>query len=110
TVWATGTLSSIPVVIGTSLATLLGAVGVSSVTSVRAPYPVPRPGDSAFQQPVVAGSQGIGVQATSLFFTAVVASPALLTAMLWMLGIAGPWNWLCLLFGIVIGLAVVILG
>ena len=110
TVWARGDLDAIPVVLGVNLAILLGAVGVSSVVSVRSPYPAPRPGDGAFQQPVVGGTHGAGAQATSVLVILGVATPSVLTALLWLLEVPGPWAWLTLVFGAGLGAAALVLG
>lgn len=108
-VWAHGDLAVTPIVVGTGLAVLLGAVGVSSTASVRSPYPAPRPGDGAFQQPENVANGG-DAQAASLLLTILIAAPAFAAGALWLLGWSGPWNWVSLGAGVVCGLAAVVLG
>ncbi len=110
TVWARGEIAALPVVLGVNLAILFGAVGVSSGVSVRSPYPAPRPGDGAFQQPVVGGTQGVGAQATSLSLILGVATPSVVAALLWLLEVPGPWAWLSFAFGVGLGGAALVLG
>lgn len=110
TVWAHGDIAIAPLVVGLNLVVFLGAVGVASVASVRSPYPAPRPGDSAFQQPVVAGVTGVGAQAGSLLMILLQASPVFIVLALHLLGVPGQWSWLGLVLGAGIGVGTLVVG
>ena len=69
TAWAFGDADVMPIVLGVGVATLFGAVGISSAESARSPYPAPRPGDAAFQQPELIGSTGALAQVGSLLLS-----------------------------------------
>lgn len=109
TVWLHRDLQITPVVLGVGIALLLGGVGVSSAVSVRWPYPAPRPGDSAFQQPELAGT-GVGPQAASLLLSIFVAAPAIAAAVAWLMGVPGPWNWVALGAGLLAGAGAFVAG
>lgn len=110
TAWAYGDADVMPIVIGVATGVLLGSVGVSSAVSARWPYPAPRPGDAAFQQPELVGPAGAWAQAGSLMFSILAASPAIVLAVPWLLQIPGPWNWASLVVGVLVGAAVLVLG
>lgn len=99
-----------PVVIGVSLALLLGGVGVASGISAALPYPVARPGDPAFQQPQVQGGSGSGAQALALLATLLVGAPAIFAGVMWLIDDGIPWNWIALLVGIWAGLIALFIG
>ena len=67
--------SIMPELAATAACLLLAGLGWSSMTSVLAPYPVARPGDSPFQQPQRAGA-GMG-HAIALLGTLAVSAPVL---------------------------------
>jgi ABC-2 type transport system permease protein len=108
--WASGDWSIAPALLGVCIALLLGGVGVSSAFSARFAYPATRPGDSAFQQPQVSGNTGGGTQAGSFLLTIVVAAPAIGALVLSLLMPGYPWNWIALLFGVVAGIAALLIG
>ncbi|WP_292834453.1 hypothetical protein [Microbacterium sp.] len=57
-----GQWATLPAMVGVCASLFLSGLGLSSVASAVAPYPVSRPGDSAFQQPQRTGgmlSQGV---------------------------------------------------
>jgi ABC-2 type transport system permease protein len=110
TSWAHGDWMIAPAVFGVSSALLLGGIGVSSLISARFPYPATRPGDAPFQQPLVEGSTGADTQAGSLFLILLVAGPAITATVFFVMGVAGPWNWIALAAGLVAGLAVLAIG
>ena len=110
TVWGFGDLRVLPAVLGVAVALLLGGVGVSSAVSTRFPYPAPRPGDAAFHHPEVSGAtSGGGAQAFSFVLTILVAAPAIAATVFWLM-VGGPWNWIALLAGVVLGLIVLAIG
>jgi ABC-2 type transport system permease protein len=110
TAWAGGDWSIAPALLGVCIALLLGGVGVASGFSARLPYPATRPGDSAFQQPQVAGNSGGGTQAGSFLLTIVVAGPAIAALVLWLIVPGYPWNWIALLVGLQAGLIALFIG
>lgn len=74
----------LPALVGVAAALFLSGLGLSSVSSVVAPYPVSQPGDSPFQQPQRSGSSGVVAQALVLLGAIAAAAPAL-----W-------WSWLAI--------------
>ncbi len=108
--WGYGNLEVMPAILGVCLALLLGGLGVSSGLSARFPYAAPRPGDPAFQQPQVQGSTGAGAQALAIVCTLVVAAPATVLGILWLMQPAGAWNWIALLVGVQAGLIALFIG
>jgi ABC-2 type transport system permease protein len=74
----------LPALVGVAGALFLSGLGLSSISSVVAPYPASQPGDSAFQQPQRSGSTGFVAQAVVLLGAIAAAAPAL-----W-------WSWLAL--------------
>lgn len=110
TVWAHGDLAVLPAVLGVSVAVLLGGLGVSSLISARFPYPATRPGDAPFQQPQVPGASGSGIQFWSIVLILLVAAPAVAAEVFFLLGVAGPWNWIALVVGVVAGAFMLMLG
>jgi ABC-2 type transport system permease protein len=108
--WAHGDWRITSAMLGVCTALLLGGVGVSSLISARFPYPATRPGDAPFQQPQVPGASGSGIQFWSIVLILLVASPAIAASVLFLLGFAGPWNWIALVVGVVAGALVLLLG
>lgn len=72
-----GRWAVLPALAGVTVCLFLSGLGLSSIASTLAPYPVSRPGDSPFQQPQNAGSGGVIAQAVVLLMTLVVSAPAL---------------------------------
>ena len=68
-----------PALVGVSANLFLAGLGLSSISSVVAPYAVSRPGDSPFQQPQRAGS-GVGAQSLVLLGMIAVSTPTILLA------------------------------
>lgn len=77
-VWLHGDPAILPAMIGVCASLFLCGLGLSSVSSAAAPYPVPRPGDSPFRQPQRTGgglAQGlvlvgaIALSAPALWFS-----------------------------------------
>ncbi len=73
---AHGRWAIFPAMVGVCAALFLGGLGLSSVSSVVAPYAVSRPGDSPFQQPQRTGSGGVLAQGAVMLGALVTASPA----------------------------------
>ena len=74
----------LPAMVGVCAALFLCGLGLSSISSVTAPYPVSRPGDSPFQQPQRSGAGGGVAQGLVLLGTIALSAPTL-----W-------WAWLAL--------------
>ncbi|MGB4777845.1 hypothetical protein [Microbacterium sp.] len=101
-----GRWAMLPAMAGVCASLFLTGLGLSSVASVVAPYPVSRPGDSPFQQPQRTGgglSQGVVLVAAI-----VLSLPSLWWAWL-ALTVDAEWSWLALWGGAGIG-AVVLVG
>jgi ABC-2 type transport system permease protein len=79
-----GRWAVLPALAGVTASLFLAGLGLSSISSVAAPYPVTRPGDSPFQQPQRTGSGGVAAQALVMLGALVLSAPAL-----W-------WGWLTL--------------
>jgi ABC-2 type transport system permease protein len=109
TAWGYGDPEIVPALLGVCLALLLGGLGVSSVSSALFPYPAPRPGDSASQQPQIAGGAGGVAQGFSVLAILLVATPALVSSGIWFAE-GGAWNWIALLIGAVSGVLILVLG
>jgi len=109
TAWGHGDPEIAPALLGVCLALLLGGLGVSSVSSARFPYPAPRPGDSASQQPQIASGAGGVTQGFTVLVILLIATPALVSSGLWFAE-GGSWNWIALLIGAVSGVLVLVLG
>lgn len=100
----------VPALFGVTAALLLGGLGVSSLLSVRFPYPATRPGDAPFQQPQVPGASGADAQVGSILLILLVAAPATTAMVLHLAGVAGPWTWVALVAGLVAGLGMLLIG
>lgn len=72
-----GRWALVPAFVGVAAALFLGGLGLSSVASVLAPYPVSRPGDSPFRQPQRTGSAGVVAQTAVMFGAVLLAAPTL---------------------------------
>jgi ABC-2 type transport system permease protein len=79
-----GRWAHLPALVGVTASLFLAALGLSSISSVAAPYAVSRPGDSPFQQPQRTGSAGIAGQSLVMLGALAVSIPTL-----W-------WAWLAL--------------
>lgn len=74
---AHGRWSFAPALVGVCAALFLAGLGLSSISSVAAPYAVSRPGDSPFRQPQRTGSGGVAAQALVMVGALAAAAPAL---------------------------------
>ncbi|MCM3614345.1 hypothetical protein M3672_07800 [Microbacterium enclense] len=73
---AHGRWAVFPATVGVCAALFLGGLGLSSISSVLAPYAVSRPGDSPFQQPQRTGSGGVVAQGLVMLGAMLTALPA----------------------------------
>jgi ABC-2 type transport system permease protein len=104
-----GRWAALPAMVGVCAALFLSGLGLSSIASAVAPYPVSRPGDSPFRQPQRSGSHAGVSQALVLLGSLIVSAPVLWWAWLTIIGrvefsAAALWG------GLVIGLIVLIAG
>jgi ABC-2 type transport system permease protein len=81
---------------------LLSGLGLSFVSSARFPYPVPRPGDSPFQQPNATTGLTAAVQSVTFFAQFLLALPAMLLAVLGLVG-DPVWHLAALVAGLLLG-------
>jgi ABC-2 type transport system permease protein len=94
---------------GVSGSFLLSGLGLSFVSSARFPYPVPRPGDSPFQQPNATTGLTAAVQSVTFFAQFLLALPAVLLAALGLF--SDPlWHLASLAAGLLLGGGVFLLG
>lgn len=75
---AHGRWAILPAMIGVCAALFLAGLGLSSVSSVLAPYAVSRPGDSPFQQPQRTDSGGVVAQGLVMAGAIAAALPSIL--------------------------------
>lgn len=73
----TGRWALLPAFVGAAAALFLSGLGLSSISSVVAPYAVSRPGDSPFKQPQRTGSGGVLSQGLVMFGTVALSAPTL---------------------------------
>jgi ABC-2 type transport system permease protein len=106
--WLYGDWIVLPAIAGVSTSILLGGLGLSSVTSARFPYPVPRPGDSPFSQPQGAGPAGT-IQAFALLIILIIAAPSVTAAILGFT-LGSVWFFIALAVGVGLGLVVLAAG
>ncbi|RKS85326.1 ABC-2 type transport system permease protein [Microbacterium sp. AG790] len=102
-----GRWAMLPAMAGVCASLFLGGLGVSSLTSVIAPYAVSRPGDSPFQQPQRTGG-GLS-QAVVMFGAMLLSVPALWWAWL-ALSVDESWAWTALWGGVGIGAVALLIG
>ncbi|MFD1720193.1 ABC transporter permease [Amnibacterium endophyticum] len=109
-----GVLAGDPVVaaalIGTSGCLFLSGAGLGAVTSALAPYPVPRPGASPFQQPNSAGGAAALVQSALFLGQLVLSAPALVLGLVGVRGGGDGWLWASLVVGLGVGALVLVVG
>ena len=70
----------LPALVGVCAVLFLSGLGLSSISSVVAPYAVSRPGESPFQQPQRTTSRGAVSQGVVMLGVIVAASPVLWSA------------------------------
>ncbi|MFT3799485.1 hypothetical protein [Microbacterium sp.] len=102
-----GRWAIMPAMIGACAALFLCGLGLSSIMSVAAPYPVSRPGESPFQQPQRTG--GGLAQAVVLIGAVALSAPALWWAWL-SLADETQWAWAAMWGGLGIGVVVLAVG
>lgn len=105
-----GRVSDLPALLGLSLAVLLSATGVVSVSSARIVVPVARAGRHPFSAPAGAATTSLlasyavtGVTAVTLLPTVGLTIAALITGLPWL-------GWLAAIVGVTLGIAVLLGG
>ena len=99
----------LPAMVGVCAALFFAGLGLSSVSSVVAPYAVSRPGESPFQQPQRTGSSGAVSQSLVILGAVVASLPALWCAWIALtddIDAAMPALWA----GLAAGLGVLVIG
>ncbi len=104
-----GDWSMLPSLIGVSGCVLLCGLGLSSIMSVRFPYPTVRPGDSPFTQPQSSATAATWMQSLTVLAIIALVTPSVILAFLG-LEFGALWHFASLGAGIVIGLAVLVIG
>ena len=104
-----GDWSMLPSLIGVSGCVLLCGLGLSSVMSVRFPYPTVRPGDSPFAQPQSSATAATWMQSLTVLAIVALVMPSVILAFLGF-EFGALWHFGSLAAGIVIGLAVLVIG
>lgn len=66
-----------PALVGVCVSLFLCGLGLSSIASAAAPYPVSRPGDSPFRQPQRTGGAGMWAQTLVMVGAVVLSAPTL---------------------------------
>lgn len=102
-----GRWAVLPAMVGVCASLFLCGLGLSSISSALAPYPVSRPGDSPFQQPQRTG--GGLAQGIVLIGAIILSLPALYWSWL-TLTTDVAYAWTAMWGGIAIGLAVLLIG
>ncbi|MFS0867166.1 hypothetical protein AB3M83_07500 [Microbacterium sp. 179-B 1A2 NHS] len=106
-VWAHDRWDVLPAMIGVCASLFASGLGLSSISSAVAPYPVSRPGDGPFEQPQRTG--GGMAQSLVLLGAVLLSAPTLWWAWLTLTRDA-QYAWTALWGGVAIGLAVLIAG
>lgn len=104
-----GDWSALPSMIGVSSCILFVGLGLSSFMSARFPYPAVRPDDSPFSQPQAGGNSAGLIQGLSFFGILVLALPSIVAAFFG-LALGGPWHWVSLAAGLVVGIPALLGG
>ena len=105
-----GEADLIPLLLGVSMAVLLGGFGLSSVVSARYTYNVPLPGENAFKTPPGSGGRTMLVQGLGMLAQIVIVLPVLALAVTALLSDNPVWDWLTLAGGILLGVGLLVAG
>lgn len=105
-----GETDLIPVLLGVSLAVLLGGLGLSSVVSARYTYNVPLPGENAFKTPPGSGGRTALVQGLGMLAQVVIVLPVLVLAVTALVSENPLWDWLTLAGGVLLGAGLLVAG
>lgn len=97
-------------VLGASLGLLLAATGISSITSVLFPYPVARPGDSPFSQPVRSWGSGVWMHPVTGALAFLIAGPAIAAGVIGIMTGVWWWHLVALGAGLVLGAIMLAIG
>ncbi|MCB7136539.1 hypothetical protein [Cellulosimicrobium marinum] len=101
---------ALPALLGLTLGTLLVSTGVSSASSARLLYPVPKPGDSPFKQPQGAAMATLVAQGVAMVLVLALTLPFLVPGVLAVVLPQAVLGWVTLVVGPVLGVVVLVLG
>ncbi len=104
-----GRWALLPAMVGVCASLFFAGLGLSSISSVVAPYAVSRPGESPFQQPQRTGAAGAIAQSLVMLGAIAVSAPALWCAWIALtrdVAAATPALWA----GLAVGLGVLLVG
>jgi ABC-2 type transport system permease protein len=104
-----GRWAVLPALTGVCAALFLSGLGLSSISSVVAPYAVSRPGESPFQQPQRTSAAGAVAQGSVMLGALLLSTPVLWCGWLALQGDAGAAD-MALWGGLAIGLGVFVVG
>lgn len=105
-----GRWDALPALLGLTVGTLLVATGVSSATSARLLYPVPKPGDSPFKQPQGAAMATLVAQSVAMLLVLALSLPFLVPGLVAILADLPVVGWVTLVVGVAVGVVVLLLG
>lgn len=105
-----GRWDALPALLGLTLGTLLVSAGVSSASSARLLYPVPKPGDSPFKQPQGAAMATLVAQTVAMVVTLALTLPFLVPGVVAVLLPQAVLGWVTLVVGLALGVLVLVLG
>ncbi|CAL4860013.1 hypothetical protein MMM2322_01688 [Microbacterium sp. MM2322] len=106
-IWLHGRWLVLPALVGVCVSLFASGLGLSSISSIAAPYAVSQPGEGPFEQPQRTG--GSMTQAVVLFGAVLLSAPALWWGWLSVTG-GEDAAWISFWAGIGVGAAVLILG
>ena len=101
---------ALPAVVGVCVGILLGGAGVVSIVSARYTYPTPPPGASPMKTPQGFTILNLVVQFVIMGLMALLALPAGILLIVYLVTGAAVWCWLALAVGLVEGFVVLWIG
>ncbi|WP_026818044.1 hypothetical protein [Arthrobacter castelli] len=108
--WINADWALLPPILGLTVGALFTGLGLSSVISARYTYAVPPPGESPFKTPPGSGARTVVVQLVGWLVMAALIIPELVLALIAILGDRELFGWLTLACGLVLGVALLLLG
>ncbi|MFC8923585.1 hypothetical protein [Cellulosimicrobium sp. NPDC057127] len=105
-----GRWDALPAVLGLTLGLLLVSLGVSSASSARLLYPVPKPGDSPFKSPQGAAMATMVAQTVAMALVLGLSLPVLAPGVLAIVLPSAVLGWVSLAVGPVLGVVVLVVG
>ncbi len=105
-----GRWDALPALLGLTAGVLLTSTGISSATSARLLYPVPKPGDSPFKQPQGAAMATLVAQTVAMLLVLALSLPFLVPGVIAIVADLPVLGWVTLAVGVVVGAVVLVLG